>query len=337
VRLIESIAGSWKVKFSVAMEIVGQAEGVEDLYDRIMHQDYLKDLETVLKMSKKKKASTRVVWKYVCETCYEKYNDLDQGLLCTGRVPHWFCSECLSRDTRVKLERAQPDLRCIDQSCEAMYINTHLLNRVMAFTRDPSFYAQYTQVSLMEYKRDHPYPQHAQCDNCGYLEEPQRGQGRWTCGEGCPPSWRNNGRPCDTQWCLQCTPMRQVHTGPHRNSSSLSIYNQVCTAISQGFIIMCSNKCQALVKDGGCNHMTCQSCGQHFCFICDQNLDSAKGGYDWGKNGHSCPQFGSPADEERHNKRKACEQVRRLMQENGWSMAQVQEAAGTALAEIGFA
>lgn len=87
----------------------------------------------------------------------KKYHVLADGLLCTGRKPHWFCSDCLSRSLRQKLESAQPNLRCIDESCEAMYINTHLLEKVMAFTNDPSFYVQYTQVSLMEYKRDHPY------------------------------------------------------------------------------------------------------------------------------------------------------------------------------------
>ena len=69
---------------------------------------------------------------------------------------------------------------------------------------------------------------------------------------------------------------------------------------------------------------------------CEKELDDEKAifKYSWNKDGHSCSQMA--VDDERHHKRKAREKVQQLMNENGWTDAQVREAAGQALAEIGF-
>jgi len=63
IRLSESVAGSWKVKFSVVMANVSQEKRAGEIYDRITHDNYLEELEKELRMAKKS-ASARLVWVY---------------------------------------------------------------------------------------------------------------------------------------------------------------------------------------------------------------------------------------------------------------------------------
>jgi len=70
---------------------------------------------------------------------------------------------------------------------------------------------------------------------------------------------------------------------------------------------------------------------------CEKELDDEKAifKYSWNKDGHSC-KIMMAVDDALELKRKAREKVQQLMNENGWTDAQVREAAGQALAEIGF-
>jgi len=336
VKIISSIAGSWKVEFQVMMDTASEKKKAGELYEQIRYGNFMESIERGLKILAKKKPTTRIVWNYVCTAfCYEEYTSLDSGLLCTGATPHWHCASCLAKYTEVKFEECSPDIRCMQIGCDAMFVNTHLIETITNFTNNPDFHVQYTAASLMVYKMKNPYPLHAQCEACQYLTE-MNGQQVWTCGEGTPEQWRNNGRPCGTKWCLVCVPMQKAHSGPHKNALLLSLYAQITDAISRGFLVTCPkfltgtcNSGSNIFKVGGCNHMNCSSCNGHFCFVCEKELQPVK----FSTPDHPCKQFG---EDEQVSKEKAKRYVNEIMQKGNYTRQQLLDAAASELRDIGW-
>eukprot|EP01102_Stenamoeba_stenopodia_P016341 TRINITY_DN5702_c0_g1_i2.p1 TRINITY_DN5702_c0_g1~~TRINITY_DN5702_c0_g1_i2.p1 ORF type:complete len:765 (-),score=168.92 TRINITY_DN5702_c0_g1_i2:88-2382(-) len=69
-------------------------------------------------------------------------------------------------------------------------------------------------------------------------------------------------------------------------------------ALNQKFLAVISRPCPAckanIEKNGGCNHMTCQKCGYHFCWLCMGKFGTGeKGGRD-GYSSHKCNTFEKP-------------------------------------------
>ena len=324
--IISSVAGSLKLKFQVMMKKLGVKEKVGALYDKITHHNYLTTVANAIKLKTKKPIETKVIWKFTCNICGDKFKSLEEGLMCTGQTPHWTCCDCLVRLTRVKFEECAPDIQCA-QGCEARYINTHLIQKITSFTNNPNFHVQYTQATLMQFKLDHPYPQHVQCNLCNYITENGTGQTTWTCGEGVVNSILvDDGRPCFTEWCLECEPMAKAHEGPHNTSTEATLYQKISAAIDRGFLLTCPkfltkecNNSASIVKEEGCNKMTCNQCGTNFCFECNVNLDDLNVTYNetsvyshFGKDYHPCKLFGE--NDEDTSKKRARKSVDDLFQ-----------------------
>ena len=76
---------------------------------------------------------------------------------------------------------------------------------------------------------------------------------------------------CFKSWCLK------TEDKPHRFHPGESCADKMSGGevglnqlISQGLIKRCPNKsCNSpIMKNDGCNHMTCNNCKGHFCWLC---------------------------------------------------------------------
>ncbi|CAK4492437.1 unnamed protein product [Aphanomyces euteiches] len=78
-------------------------------------------------------------------------------------------------------------------------------------------------------------------------------------------------------WCLSCfqvKPMGQRNCMTEPPHDVTDFHCEGCVNATQVHTIPCP-KCQVLTeKIGGCNHMTCSNCNQHWCFECSAGFDS---------------------------------------------------------------
>mgnify|MGYP002384820535 CR=1 FL=1 len=297
VHIIQLSPGSIVIDFKIEVLKKFSKSEETNFYDQIVHQNYLTMIETEMKLTLKKKPTTKVKWNVTCTICSEDFDSIERGILCTGSEPHWCCVECIYQYAKTQFEINRPHFSCI-HGCGAQYINTHLVDKITTYVSS-KFEQMYTANTFLVYKMQNP--DYIECDTCGYLTVPFFGQSVWTCGEDVPEDWVLNDTCCGSEWCLNCKPMRSLTNHNHCITDPVATFrNKVELEISLSFINYCpnflkdSNLCSnssMLQKETGCNHMSCPTCQVDFCNLCGKELDVNEIKFE--DSDHPCPQFGN--------------------------------------------
>lgn len=94
-----------------------------------------------------------------------------------------------------------------------------------------------------------------------------------------PPNRTNLLRVCEDclfafcSRCLQSWHGEYVLCGPPRNSNELSAEDKASLDYIKYHTTPCPTCAVPAQKTHGCNHMICQRCGTHFCYLCSSWLD----------------------------------------------------------------
>ena len=92
------------------------------------------------------------------------------------------------------------------------------------------------------------------------------------CGKAVPkPGIFTNKASCEcgTVMCFKCG--SEWHTGRCKSDGAAAFYVWQST---NPFVAKCPH-CRAVTnKEGGCNHMTCMRCRNHWCWVCRSQLDA---------------------------------------------------------------
>lgn len=210
-----------------------------------------------------------------CGICLENVPESERVVfqLC-GDLAHGCCSECISTYiTGLVCDARVNDIVCPNE-CHAMAT----ADEIKRFTT-AEVYAKYERFRQM--RQDATL---RQCPQCGSLCKPEEDEdggvkAEMLCGT------------CGTEFCYYHS---NAHTGRSCEEYQRQVAKEERLAIDGALrgTRPCPSCGIATEKLNGCNHMTCSSCGRHWCWLCASTLDSVSWHYNPGNPG-SCQQFQS--------------------------------------------
>jgi hypothetical protein len=145
----------------------------------------------------------------------------------------------------------------------------------------PAMFKKYRRFRLM-----HMDPNLRQCPDCLELCSPSKDLEAGTI----LPAMRCHN--CHTEFCFYHS---NAHAGRPCGEMSTQIDDdeRMELALSMGESTKQCPNCSILTqKKGGCNHMTCRQCGQNWCWVCGDKIDTVSSHYS-PENPNGCKQFGS--------------------------------------------
>lgn len=211
-----------------------------------------------------------------CQCCYSDV-PANRCLPCEGTEIHFFCFTCIRKSADTQIGLMKYTLLCFDVSgCQAPFARTDLKEVLGSLTMD--------KLDSMEQEdeiRKAGLEGLEDCPFCSFKAV-------------LPPVEEDREFRCENSSCL-VTSCRLCKEKSHipmtceesRKDKGLSERHQVEEAMSKALIRKCP-KCQVqIVKEFGCNKMTCTKCRTLMCYICRKDI--TKDSYRHFKPG-GCPQ-----------------------------------------------
>lgn len=210
---------------------------------------------------------------YSCTICFD--DELKEEQMLFMPCGHGFCLECWSRQMKAKSEDGPAFIlsTCPQQKC------TEIVTEEEVNKSAPHLLSTFQRYQLRNFVE-------------------MNGNARWCPGPGCDriaAITANNGGfldadstakcdKCATCFCLKCG--NEPHTP--LLCSKLEEWKEKCKNESEtaNWILAntkpCPNCRTRIEKNNGCNHMTCEQCKHHFCWICNgdwKDHNAETGGY----------------------------------------------------------
>lgn len=196
-----------------------------------------------------------------CQCCYID-TPLNRTMPCEGETAHFFCLACIRKSAETQIGLLKWRLQCFDISgCQEHFNRSRLeqaLGPALMKKLDSLQQEDEIQQAGLEGLESCPF-----CDFkaiCGSVEEDREFQ----CQN--PSCEKVSCRLCNAESHLPktCKEAREEKGLPHRHA--------IEEAMSEALIRNCP-KCKVkIVKEDGCNRMTCTKCHCHMCYICRRDI-----------------------------------------------------------------
>lgn len=200
-----------------------------------------------------------VVETYYCQICLE-HQPKTSGFVLTA-CGHEFCRDCLNRYLTSKISDATVfHLQCPFLPNEALAgadtgCLMDIIEHDIRILVEPSVFDKFERFKLM--KTDQTYRECPTC-SCAVTGGSQR-RPQLTC------------ENCGLVFCF-------LHSNAHPGQTCRQ-YERARRAeekMAAAAVAACSRRCPGcrtpIMRDGGCNHMTCSNCSANFCWLCGRDL-----------------------------------------------------------------
>ncbi|KAJ6248865.1 rbr-type e3 ubiquitin transferase [Anaeramoeba flamelloides] len=210
--------------------------------------------------------------KFTCCICYmEKSN---QDIVLTECCEHKTCMDCMKGYAEHQIKSSQIPIKCPGYKCEIDLNGEQLLG---CLPIQPNLFDKFKEFSLKVYLAKNNNNT-VLCPNLKCQKE--------TLVEGdilyfsCNYCGRVSCLKCETEyhWGMTCEEYQEKLEQEKIERVQLDEKNQQNNQASEDWITQNTKKCvgcnAVIVKNKGCNHMTCTQCKSHFCFECGEIISN---------------------------------------------------------------
>jgi hypothetical protein len=207
----------------------------------------------------------------MCDICF------DEGYLEGCGCGHWFCHECWQDHAWSQVSRQNWLVFCQGRGCKAVLEDVDVYN--LFDKKKQKIYLSNLIDAFVAENRAIKFCPFGGCQ--GVVEMLDFGAGKneaVECSE------------CGTRFCFGC--LKDPHLPASCSNADDFLSRRDGVESTEEMLKKVSRPCPScgvlLFRDGGCLHMTCGSCGFHFCYACNEKFGSGpKGGSD-GYGSHRC-------------------------------------------------
>jgi IBR domain/IBR domain, a half RING-finger domain len=217
---------------------------------------------------------TATVEEFTCPICY---CELEEGevALRLENCAHRYCEDCVRQYVRTAMEQgAVLRLTCPHPECETP-LDYYQVRQLL----DAESGCRYEQLALVEQLKNSPAVHYCPRPACGNVMvvvatgedgAPQAAGCRMVC----------DRRGCGTVFCVECGLVWHQDQSCAEAAAALAQDPQMTRWYKKHDTRRCPACTAVLLKNGGCNHMTCGKCGHNFCWLCMGDYE--EGHYDRG-------------------------------------------------------
>jgi hypothetical protein len=192
-----------------------------------------------------------------CQCCFDDA-PINRTVYCDGEDPHFFCFACVKTHASTEIGKMHYKLKCMDGSICTGIFSMPQLTRCL----DPKTLSALERLQQQEEIRLAGFEGLAECPFCDYKAI-------------CPPvemdkEFRCGNPECERVSCRLCEEETHVPKSCEENKKErhLPARHAIEEAMTEALIRTCP-KCKAkIVKEAGCNKMTCTRCYALMCYIC---------------------------------------------------------------------
>lgn len=205
-----------------------------------------------------------------CKCCYDNNLDLDNLICCdkiTSRNKHKICKECFSRYIKLQLESTDIDMHCMFNkydNCNGVY-NNDIIKSILTDEE----YSKYIDLKeIYEIKKLAQYIKNykicPQCNKYG-IEVDVKEKTSILCRK-CNKSWCNL---CNKEYHIDDCYKLKLDTFKDVNDKTIYINNILAELETKALMHICPKCNTKIIKDGGCNLISCTNCNTYSCYICN--------------------------------------------------------------------
>ncbi|KAF0978620.1 hypothetical protein FDP41_002440 [Naegleria fowleri] len=224
---------------------------------------------------------------FECPLCYDDVPAAN----CT-KLPacsHAFCDNCWKSHIESKINEGKQQIFCPEVGCNSI-IDDDIISKFVSGEKKQKFERKFIESYVEDNKSVKWCPSTPCCGRCVRVNVPHTTPLEIEC-------------TCGQIFCFACT--KYPHSPATCNM--LTAWQKKCKDDSETFNWLNCNtkdcpKCGTPIeKNGGCNHMHCQKCQHHWCWVCRKDFDHKT-------YSHSCGKF-----EEDSNKEHARQSLERYL------------------------
>ncbi|KAK2812973.1 hypothetical protein FQN50_000994 [Emmonsiellopsis sp. PD_5] len=211
-----------------------------------------------------------------CQCCYADV-PINRTIPCTGEELHFFCYACVKTSAKTQVGIMKYEIKCMDMSgCAASFDKGTLTKAIgKPLIKKLEELQQRDEIAKAGIEDLH------ECPFCDFKAI-------------CPPveqdrEFRCENPECRKVSCRLCNLVSHIpKTCEEANDKKTPARQKIEEAMSEALIRTCP-KCKVkIVKEDGCNKMTCVKCRTIMCYVCKKNI--TKEGYShFDKTPDSCP------------------------------------------------
>jgi hypothetical protein len=181
---------------------------------------------------------------------------------CSSDTAHFFCFECATNAARAQIELQRYKLRCMDGSqCEAEF-SRHEKSKFL----DEATLALLERLQQQDELRKAGIEGLEECPRCDYAE--------------IYPSVEYNkvfeckNEACGLSTCRLCRSDSHIPKTceEYKRETGIVEKNLIAEAMTEALIRKCPKCSVSIIKESGCNKMTCTKCGCFFCDVCKKDI-----------------------------------------------------------------
>ncbi|KAL8769461.1 MAG: hypothetical protein Q9209_004522 [Squamulea sp. 1 TL-2023] len=195
-----------------------------------------------------------------CGSCFDEV-PINKITFCNGDEPHSACFECVTTWVKTKIGESRHQVPCIvDAGCRASY-SRHERTRFLDIRTIEKLERLEQQTCL----REANLPNLEECPFCDFAAE-------------CPPvevdkEFRCGNPECQKVSCRKCKVATHIPLSceEFKKENGLTERHQIEEARTQALLRRCPRCKKTIMKDHGCNKMTC-ACGAYICDYCGKDI-----------------------------------------------------------------
>ncbi|KAL8912545.1 MAG: hypothetical protein Q9171_002486 [Xanthocarpia ochracea] len=195
-----------------------------------------------------------------CGSCFDEI-PINKIAFCNGDEPHSACFECATTWVKTKIGESRYHIPCIvGAECEATY-SRHERERFL----DARVIEKLERLEQQTCLREANLSNLEECPFCDFAAE-------------CPPvevdkEFRCGNTECQRVSCRKCKVATHIPMSceEFKKENGLTERHQIEEARTQALIRQCPQCKKTIMKDSGCNKMTC-SCGACICDYCGKDI-----------------------------------------------------------------
>ncbi|KAI4263099.1 MAG: hypothetical protein L6R42_001737 [Xanthoria sp. 1 TBL-2021] len=195
-----------------------------------------------------------------CGSCFDEV-PINKITFCNGDEPHSACFECATTWVKTKIGESRYQLPCIvGAECKGTY-SRHERTRFL----EPQMIERLERLEQQTCLREANLPNLEECPFCDFAAE-------------CPPiemdkEFRCGNTECQKVSCRRCKVATHIPLSceEFKKENGLTERHQIEEARTQALLRQCPRCKKTIMKEGGCNKMTC-SCGAYICDYCGKDI-----------------------------------------------------------------
>ncbi|RHZ43160.1 E3 ubiquitin-protein ligase RNF216 [Aspergillus thermomutatus] len=196
-----------------------------------------------------------------CQCCYSDVPP-NRAMTCEGENVHFFCFSCIRKSAETQIGLMKYQLQCFDTSgCQASFPRSDL-KEVLGSSMMAKLDALQQQDEISRARIDG-------LESCPFCEFKAI----------CPPVEEDREFRCCNPCCevVSCRLCKDVTHVPKtceeaKRDRGISERHLVEEAMSDALIRHCPRCKVKIVKEFGCNKMTCSNCGCYMCYVCKKDI-----------------------------------------------------------------